>query len=40
MLTAEQIEKNWGEFCENIEMNISSQYSHRIPPNSFQSVQL
>ena len=23
MLTAEQIQKNWGEFCDNIEMNIS-----------------
>jgi hypothetical protein len=30
MLTAEQIEKNWGEFCENIEMNISSPRKEKL----------
>ena len=30
MLTAEQIEKNWGEFCDNIEMNISSPRKEKL----------
>ena len=30
MLTAEQIGKNWGEFCENIEMNISSPRKEKL----------
>ncbi len=30
MLTAEQIEKNWGGFCENIEMNISSPRKEKL----------
>ena len=30
MLTAEQIQKNWGEFCDNIEMNISSPRKEKL----------
>jgi len=30
MLTAEQIEKNWGEFCENIETYISSPRKEKL----------
>ena len=29
-LTAEQIQKNWGEFCDNIEMNISSPRKEKL----------